>query len=281
MAKGHKKLTKLEKYLSKKILTKRKDTAGVVGLSIGDLIYDMARIDPMYIRGAQFAKPKTDLNSILKIGRQNLKDISEKGQSYFDRLHDVNYTGGVHEFVTDQYMLKTLGGVEIEIPKNMNQEGWDRIYNGQKWQIKFGSVDNVREAREKAEYPVATDIETAALYREKYPEDAFFVLGTTPRSLTENIIADSSAASMEIYEDDVKCSHGSTTGQIDEDSLFYLQSRGISRTDAIQFMVKGFANEVVEKCNDETFSKIVSQSIELDTNSATYIKYNLSQTVIM
>ena len=67
---------------------------------------------------------------------------------------------------------------------------------------------------------------------------------------------------LEIYEDDVKCSHGSTTGQIDEDSLFYLQSRGISRTDAIQFMVKGFANEVVEKCNDEHFSKIVSQSIE-------------------
>ena len=202
MVKKNKKLTKLEKYLSKKISTNRKDTAGVVGLSIGDLIYDMARIDPMYIKGAQFARPKTDLNSILKIGRQNLKDISEKGQSYFDRLHDVNYTGGVHEFVTDQYMLKTLGGVEIEIPKNMNQEGWDRIYNGQKWQIKFGSVDNVREAREKAEYPVATDIETAALYREKYPEDAFFVLGTTPRSLTENIIADSSAASMEIYEDD-------------------------------------------------------------------------------
>ncbi|MDP6570289.1 MAG: Fe-S cluster assembly protein SufD [Candidatus Marinimicrobia bacterium] len=67
---------------------------------------------------------------------------------------------------------------------------------------------------------------------------------------------------LEIYEDDVKCSHGSTTGQIDEDSLFYLQSRGISRKDGIQLMVKGFANEVVEKCNDETFSKIVSQAIE-------------------
>jgi|TARA_B100001964_G_scaffold238544_1_gene304236 hypothetical protein len=197
-----KKLSKLEKYLSKKISNNKKDTAGVVGLSIGDLIYDMARVDPLYIKGAQFARPKTDLNSILKIGRQNLKDIADKGEGYFDKLHSTNYTGGVHEFVTDQYMLKTIGRVEIEIPEKMNQVGWDRIYNGQKWQIKFGSVENVRKAREKSDYPVATDIETAAEYKTKYPEDAFFVLGTTPKSLTENIVAESSAASMEVYEDD-------------------------------------------------------------------------------
>ena len=147
MKKKSKKLTKLEKYLSKKISTNRKDIAGVTALTIGDLLYDMARVDPLYIRGAQFARPGTDINSILKIGRQNIKDISEQGQSYFDKLHDVNYTGGVHEFVTDQWMLKR--NVEITIPETMNQPGWDRIYNGQKWQIKFGNVENVRDARLK------------------------------------------------------------------------------------------------------------------------------------
>jgi len=193
--------SKLEKYLSKKISNNKKDTAGVAALSIGDLIYDMARVDPLYIRGAQFARPGTDLSSILKIGKQNLKDIAEEGENYFNTLHKANYTGGVHEFVTDQYMLKR--GVEIEIPEKMNQAGWDRIYNGQEWQIKFGSVENIRKAREKyPEYPVATDIETAAQYNTKYPDDAFFVLGTTPKSLTENIVAESSAASMEVYEDD-------------------------------------------------------------------------------
>ncbi len=199
--KNKKKLSKLEKYLSKKISNNKKDIAGVAALSIGDLLYDMARVDPMYIKGAQFARPGTDINSILKIGKQNLKDISEEGQNYFDKLHSTNYTGSVHEFVTDQYMLKR--GVEIEIPEKMNQPGWDRIYNGQEWQIKFGSVDNIRKAREKyPDYPVATDLETAEQYKIKYPEDAFFVLGTTPKSLTENIIADSSAASMEVYEDE-------------------------------------------------------------------------------
>ncbi len=196
-----KKLSKLEKYLSKKISNNKKDTAGVAALSIGDLLYDMARVDPLYIRGAQFARPGTDLSSILTIGKQNLKDIADKGEGYFNTLHKANYTGGVHEFVTDQYMLKR--GVEIEIPEKMNQRGWDRIYNGQEWQIKFGSVENIREAREKYPgYPVATDIETAAEYKTKYPEDAFFVLGTTPKSLTENIVAESSAASMEVYKDD-------------------------------------------------------------------------------
>jgi len=193
--------SKLEKYLSKKISNNKKDTAGVAALSIGDLIYDMARVDPLYIRGAQFARPGTDLSSILKIGKQNLKDIAAEGEGYFNTLHKANYTGGVHEFVTDQYMLKR--GVEIEIPEKMNQAGWDRIYNGQEWQIKFGSVENIRKAREKyPEYPVATDMETAAQYNTKYPDDAFFVLGTTPKSLTENIVAESSAASMEVYEDD-------------------------------------------------------------------------------
>ena len=161
--------SKLEKYLSKKISNNKKDTAGVAALSIGDLIYDMARVDPLYIRGAQFARPGTDLSSILKIGKQNLKDIAAEGEGYFNTLHKANYTGGVHEFVTDQYMLKR--GVEIEIPEKMNQAGWDRIYNGQEWQIKFGSVENIRKAREKyPEYPVATDIETAAQYNTKKPD---------------------------------------------------------------------------------------------------------------
>ena len=52
---------------------------------------------------------------------------------------------------------------------------------------------------------------------------------------------------LEIYADDVKCSHGSTTGQIDEDALFYLQSRGINKQDAMELLVTGFANDVLDK----------------------------------
>ena len=161
----------------------------------------MARIDPTYVRGAIFLKDGDKMElSIDGLGKQNLKDIAAEGEGYFNTLHKANYTGGVHEFVTDQYMLKR--GVEIEIPEKMTCKSLI-IHGYMIWDLKFGSVENIRKAREKyPEYPVATDIETAAQYNTKYPDDAFFVLGTTPKSLTENIVAESSAASMEVYEDD-------------------------------------------------------------------------------
>jgi len=56
---------------------------------------------------------------------------------------------------------------------------------------------------------------------------------------------------LEIYADDVKCSHGSTTGQIDEDALFYLRSRGIPKQDALNIFIEGFAMELIDIINDE------------------------------
>lgn len=52
---------------------------------------------------------------------------------------------------------------------------------------------------------------------------------------------------LEIYADDVKCSHGSTIGQLDRDALFYLRSRGIGLEDARRLLSYAFANEVVSR----------------------------------
>lgn len=51
---------------------------------------------------------------------------------------------------------------------------------------------------------------------------------------------------LEIYADDVKCSHGATVGRIDEEQMFYLRSRGITREDAQQMIIYAFAAEVTE-----------------------------------
>lgn len=51
---------------------------------------------------------------------------------------------------------------------------------------------------------------------------------------------------LEIYADDVKCKHGATTGKIDEEALFYLQSRGIERQAARALLMAGFRNEVMD-----------------------------------
>ena len=52
---------------------------------------------------------------------------------------------------------------------------------------------------------------------------------------------------LEIYNDDVKCSHGSTTGQLDEQALFYLRSRGISERTARTLMLYAFCDDVIQK----------------------------------
>ncbi len=51
---------------------------------------------------------------------------------------------------------------------------------------------------------------------------------------------------LEIYADDVKCSHGATTGQLDENALFYMQSRGIPRKEARLLMLYAFAYEIID-----------------------------------
>jgi Fe-S cluster assembly protein SufD len=51
---------------------------------------------------------------------------------------------------------------------------------------------------------------------------------------------------LEIYADDVKCTHGATTGQIDEDALFYLRARGINKQNALALLVQAFAGDVME-----------------------------------
>jgi len=52
---------------------------------------------------------------------------------------------------------------------------------------------------------------------------------------------------LEIYADDVKCSHGATVGQLDEDMLFYLRTRGIGEATARGFLTYGFAQDVIER----------------------------------
>ncbi|WJV60828.1 Fe-S cluster assembly protein SufD [Pectobacteriaceae bacterium CE70] len=68
---------------------------------------------------------------------------------------------------------------------------------------------------------------------------------------------------LEIYADDVKCSHGATVGRIDEEQLFYLRSRGISERDAQQMIIFAFAAELTEAITDEVLRDVVVSRIAL------------------
>ena len=56
---------------------------------------------------------------------------------------------------------------------------------------------------------------------------------------------------LEIYADNVKCSHGTTVGQLEPEQLFYLRSRGIAEADAYRMLCQGFVSEILESCNIE------------------------------
>lgn len=62
---------------------------------------------------------------------------------------------------------------------------------------------------------------------------------------------------LEIYADDVKCSHGSTTGQFDEDAIFYLRARGIGEKSARALLVEAFANDVTESLSSDALKNHV------------------------
>ncbi|MBC8175598.1 MAG: Fe-S cluster assembly protein SufD [Candidatus Marinimicrobia bacterium] len=77
---------------------------------------------------------------------------------------------------------------------------------------------------------------------------------TDAKQTNRNLILSTNAKAnsnpqLEIHADDVKCSHGSSTGELDEEALFYLRSRGINLNEAIKILINGFANEVIDRIN--------------------------------
>jgi len=67
---------------------------------------------------------------------------------------------------------------------------------------------------------------------------------------------------LEIYADDVKCSHGTTVGQIDDDALFYLRTRGLDRKDAIQALTRAFGASIVSRLGIAELAESLTTMVE-------------------
>ena len=69
---------------------------------------------------------------------------------------------------------------------------------------------------------------------------------------------------LEIYADDVKCSHGSASGSLNENSIFYLRSRGLNFKQAKKLLISGFFLDVIEKITDEEIKNFIKKTMELN-----------------
>ena len=68
---------------------------------------------------------------------------------------------------------------------------------------------------------------------------------------------------LEIYADDVKCSHGSASGSLNQDSIFYLMSRGLNYKEAKELLINGFLLDVVEKITDNEIKNLIKNIMGL------------------
>ncbi len=79
--------------------------------------------------------------------------------------------------------------------------------------------------------------------------------------LIDNKAKVNSKPQLEIFADDVKCSHGCTIGQLDKEALFYLKSRGIPEKEAIALLTYGFANSILKSVNIPSLKKRINSLI--------------------
>jgi Fe-S cluster assembly protein SufD len=89
---------------------------------------------------------------------------------------------------------------------------------------------------------------------------------TDARQTNKNLLLSNDAQidtkpQLEIYADDVKCTHGAAIGQIDEDMMFYLESRGINPVLAKNMLTYGFAEEVIEKIKIESIKRELDEAV--------------------
>ena len=68
---------------------------------------------------------------------------------------------------------------------------------------------------------------------------------------------------LEIYADDVKCSHGSSSGNLDENKIFYLMTRGLSKSQAKKILIDGFFLEVIDKITDSGVKEIIKDLMKI------------------
>lgn len=71
---------------------------------------------------------------------------------------------------------------------------------------------------------------------------------------------------LEIFADDVRCTHGSATGRVDEDALFYLRSRGIPLARAREILVEAFALAITEQIHPESLRDKIDSWFGVETN---------------
>ena len=157
--------------------------------------------------------------------------IEQLGEGCQTEVYALAFLHGEEKVTTETHVLHAVGG------GRSNQL------------VKFVLDDNAR-GRFIGDLKIAQD----AQQTEAHQTNRNLLLSDTAEMRTQ--------PQLEIYADDVKATHGASTGQLDESALFYMQQRGIDPQKARQLLVNAFMKEVLNKISDDTIKENLLNAID-------------------
>ena len=162
---------------------------------------------------------------------KNTVTIEQKGEKCETEIYALAYLHGADSVTTETHVRHAVGG------GTSNQL------------IKFVLDDNSR-GRFIGDLKIAQN----AQQTEAHQTNRNLLLSETAEMRTQ--------PQLEIYADDVKATHGASTGQLDESALFYMQQRGIDKQKARQLLVNAFMKDVLNTISDETLREQLLNAID-------------------
>tara|TARA_Y100000591_G_scaffold219688_1_gene191188 strand:+ start:559 stop:1806 length:1248 start_codon:yes stop_codon:yes gene_type:complete len=172
--------------------------------------------------------------------------ILSSGSNYFKNEINCNLKGEYSSaFVNGIFSLRD--GQQHEIRTTINH----LVENTKSYQL----IKSVLGKNTKAAYQGRIYVDSKAQKTDGY-------------QLSKAILLDESSEfnakpELEIYADDVKCSHGSASGSLNENSIFYLMSRGLNYKQAKELLINGFLLDVIEKITDSEIKNLIKNMIGL------------------
>ena len=146
----------------------------------------------------------------------------------------------------------------LNLMNNEHQEIKTRINHNTPHCHSYQKVKNVLNDESKGVYQGKIFVKNIAQKTDAYQ---------LSKSLILNDAAEFDAKpELEIYADDVKCSHGSTSGSIDLNLIHYLKSRGIPEKEAYQMLIIGFLSEILEKLSEGKLKNFLKKNLERQIN---------------
>ena len=195
---------------------------------------------------------------------------------------DINYTS-THAFVSsngifENFIMPYKGGfVKNDIScvlKGHYSSGFINgailARDGQHHEIKTHMLHQKENTKSYQKIKSVLDKKSKGIFQGKIYVDSK-AQKTNGYQLSKAILLDKesefdSKPELEIYADDVKCSHGSTSGNLDENSIFYLMSRGLSRQEAKKLLIEGFLVDAIETITNKEIKEYFLEKLKNKIN---------------